>query len=134
MALKMSEFTGIDSSHVATLQKAGIEDTDDLMKVWSDKEKRPSLVSSTGIAEVDFLRFAAMARLGRVKGMGLNHLDALVNAGIDGPKKLFSYTPDSLVKRLGEVAAESKSTATLPSLEEVTVWYANSKSVGAATK
>ena len=134
MALKMSEFTGIDSSHVATLHTAGIDNTDDLMKVWSDKEKRAGLVSSTGIAEADFLRFAAMARLGRVKGMTLNHLDALVNAGIDGPKKLFSYTPESLMKHLSEVTAEKKSTAVVPTLDEVTKWYADVKPVGADAK
>jgi len=37
MSLKMSEFHGIDPTHVTTLRTAGIENTDDLMKVWSDK-------------------------------------------------------------------------------------------------
>jgi hypothetical protein len=134
MALKMDEFTGIDPSHVATLHTAGIDNTDDLMKLWSDKEKRAGLVASTGISEVDFLRFAAMARLGRVRGMALNHLDALINAGIDGPKKLFSYTPESLMKHLGEVTAEKKSTVAVPTLDEVTKWYADVKPVGADTK
>ena len=93
MSLKMSEFHGVDPAHVTTLRTAGIENTDDLMKIWSDKEKRAGIVTSTGISEENFMRFAAMARLGRVKGMDLRHLDVLVAAGIDGPKKLFSYTP-----------------------------------------
>jgi len=28
----------MDPAHVATLRTAGIENTDDLMKIWSDKE------------------------------------------------------------------------------------------------
>jgi hypothetical protein len=127
MSLKMSEFQGIDPKHVATLRGAGIENTDDLMKIWSDKEKRAGLVTSTGIAEDHFTKFAAMARLGRVKGMDLKHLEALVAAGIDGPKRLFRHTPETLFKHLGEIAAEKKLASPMPTLAEIGSWFANQK-------
>jgi len=127
MSLKMSEFHGIDQNHVTTLRVAGIENTDDLMKIWSDKEKRAGLIASTGISEENFMKFAAMARLGRIKGMALQHLEILVASGIDGPKRLFGHTPDSLMKHLNEVAAEKKLTGTLPTHEEITAWFANPK-------
>lgn len=127
MSLKMSEFPGIDPNHVATLHTAGIDDTDALMKIWSDKEKRAALEASTGLSEEIFMKFAAMARLGRVKGMDLKNLDVLVAAGIDGPKRLFGYTPETLVKHLGEVVAEKKLTGKVPTLEEITLWFANPK-------
>lgn len=127
MSLKMSEFHGIDPNHVATLRGAGIENTDDLMKIWSDKEKRAGLVASTGIAEDQFTKFAAMARLGRVKGMDLRHLNVLVAAGIDGPKRLFRHTPETLMKHLSEVAAERKLTGPVPTLAEIGPWFADQK-------
>ncbi|TMQ56850.1 MAG: DUF4332 domain-containing protein [Candidatus Eisenbacteria bacterium] len=127
MSLKMSEFHGIDPAHVTTLRTAGIENTDDLMKIWSDKEKRAGIVTSSGISEENFMRFAAMARLGRVRGMDLRHLDVLVAAGIDGPKRLFSYTPETLAKHLGEVVAERKLTGPLPTAEDIAGWFANPK-------
>jgi len=127
MSLKMNEFHGIDPKHVQTLKVAGIENTDELMKIWSDKEKRAGLVASTGISEEDFMRFAAMARLGRVKGMALQHLDILVAAGIDGPKRLFSHTPESLMKQLTEIVAEKKLTGPVPTLDDVKAWFANPK-------
>jgi hypothetical protein len=130
MTLKMSEFHGIDSKHVAALDGAGIRNTDDLMKIWSDKDKRAALVASTGVAETDFMRFAAMARLARVKGMALQHLDVLVAADIDGPKRLFTYTPDALAKHLAQVTADKKLTFTLPTLEEIGSWFASSKTNG----
>lgn len=127
MSLKMSEFHGIEPNHITTLRGAGIENTDDLMKIWSDKEKRAGLVSSTGIAEENFMKFAAMARLGRVKGMDLRHLDVLVAAGIDGPKGLFKHTPETLVKRLSEVAAEKKLSGPIPTLQDITLWFESPK-------
>jgi uncharacterized protein DUF4332 len=129
MSLKMSEFLGIDPSHLTALSAAGIDDTDQLMKIWSDKGERAGLVSRTGIPEESFMKFAAMARLGRVKGMSLQHLDTLVAAGIDGPKRLFSYTPESLVKHLGDMAAEKKLTGTMPTNEDITAWFANPRPV-----
>ena len=127
MVVKMSDFHGIDSNHVTTLRVAGIENTDDLMNIWSDKDKRASLVVSTGISEEDFTRFAAMARLGRVKGMSLQHLDVLVAAGIDGPKRLFRYTPETLAKHLGEMVAEKKLAGPIPTIQEITPWFENPK-------
>jgi len=127
MSLKMSEFHGIELNHLAALRAAGIENTDDLMKLWSDKEKRAGLVASTGIAEENFMKFAAMARLGRVKGMDLKHLAVLVAAGIDGPKRLFRYTPETLLKHLDEFAAVNKLPGPVPTLEDVRAWFANPK-------
>ncbi len=127
MSLRMNEFPAIDPAHVTTLGVAGIEDTDQLMKIWSDKEKRAGLVTKTGISEENFMRFAAMARLGRIKGMDLRHLDMLVSAGIDGPKRLFSYTPETLVKHLGEVAAEKKPAGPMPTAADIAAWFANPK-------
>jgi len=134
MALKMSEFHGIDPAHLEKLKAAGIEDTDQLMKLWSDKEKRGDLVSGTGIAEADYMRFAAMARLGRVKGMDMESVAVLVASGIDGPKRLFSYTPDTLVKYLSDAAAEKKLTDALPTLEQIKAWFANPKPEPVAAK
>jgi hypothetical protein len=130
MACKMSDFHGIDSDHLTRLQVAGIVDTDDLMKLWSDKDGRADMVASTGIAEGDFMRFAAMARLSRVKGMALEHLDALIAAGIDGPKRLFTYTPETLAKHLAETAGEKKPSRPVPTLEEITPWFAYQKTSG----
>ncbi|HSQ60933.1 MAG TPA: DUF4332 domain-containing protein [Acidobacteriota bacterium] len=127
MAAKMSELHGVDANHVTTLKVAGIENTDDLMKIWSDKEKRAGLVESTGIAEEQFMKFAGMARLSRVKAMGMQFLPILVAAGIDGPKRLFTYTPESLVNHLKETAADKKLADPVPTLEDVKSWYSDHK-------
>ena len=129
MTYKFGEFPGIDLNHVTRLREVGIENTDDMMRLWADEPKRASLVEKTGISLVQFAKLASMARLARVKNVGPKYVEALLAAGIDGPKSLFEYTPVSLVKRLDEVKAENKLTAHVPALPEIENWFVDVKPV-----
>jgi hypothetical protein len=131
MTYKMSEFQDIDPGHVVKLREAGIESTDDLMRLWADQPKRAELVEKSGIDLERFTNLASMARLARVKNVGPKYVGVLLAAGIDGPKSLFEHTPEALVKRLGEVAAEKKLTSPVPTLEEVAPWFNDPKPVAA---
>lgn len=130
MAYKFSEFPGIDQNHVTKLRDVAIENTDDMMRHWSDKPKRSSLVEKTGITMEQFEKLASMSRLARVKNVGPKYVEVLLAAGIDGPKSLFEYTPSSLVKRLAEVRAEKNLTGEAPALLEVTNWFMDGKPMG----
>ena len=127
MTYKFSEFPGMDHHHITKLRGVGIETTDDMMRIWGDELQRPSLVEKTGISLEQFAKVASMARLARVKNVGTKYVAALLAAGIDGPKSLFEYTPESLVKRLGEVKTEQKLTVDVPQLSDVAGWFANVK-------
>ena len=127
MTYKFSEFVGIDQDDVAKLRKAAIENTDDMMRMWGDELKRPSLVETTGITLNQFAKLVSMARLARIKNVGPKYVEVLLAAGIDGPKSLFEYTPESLVKRLDEVKAEKKLKAELPALPEIENWFTDVK-------
>jgi len=131
MTYKMSEFQDIDPGHAVKLREAGIESTDDMMRIWADQPKRAALVEKTGIDLDHFTNLASMARLARVKNVGPKFVGVLLAAGIDGPKSLFEHTPEALVKRLGEVAAEKKMTSPVPTLEEVGPWFNDPKPVAA---
>ena len=129
MTYKFSEFPGIDHNQVTKLREVGIESTDDMMRIWADEPKRSSLVEKTGINLEQFARLASMARLARVKNVGTKYVAALLAAGIDGPKSLFEYTPESLVKRLVEVKAEKKLTVDVPELRDIAGWFTDVKPV-----
>jgi hypothetical protein len=129
MTYKFSEFPGIDQSHVTKLREVGIESTDDMMRLWADEPKRGSLVEKTGITLEQLARYASMARLARVKNVGTKYVAVLLAAGIDGPKSLFEYTPESLVKRLAEVKAEKKLTVDAPGLPDISGWFTDVKPV-----
>ena len=129
MTYKMSEFQSIDPGHVVKLREAGIETTDDMMRLWADQPKRAALVESTGISMEQFTNIASMSRLARVKNVGPNYVAVLLAAGIDGPKSLFENTPEALVKRLITVTAEKNLTAPVPTLEQVRTWFSEPKPV-----
>jgi len=132
MKYKMSEFKAIDPGHVEKLREAGIEDTDEMMRVWADQPKRSELMQKTGMTIEQLTELAAMSRLARVKNVGPSYVAVLMAAGIDGPKSLFENTPEALVKRLNEVAKEKNLTSPVPTLEQVGPWYSDSKPVAAA--
>ena len=123
MSYRMNEFTMIDPAHVATMRDAGIENTDDMMRLWADTAKRPALMEKTGIDEAQFTGFVAMSRLARVKNVGPKYVDVLMAAGIDGPKSLFEFEPVALAKRLGEVKLEKGVTGPVPPLTEIETWF-----------
>jgi hypothetical protein len=123
----MNEFTGLNENDVTKLREAGIENTDDVKRLWADEAKRASLVEKTGMDMNRFTTIVSMARLARLKSVGPKFVDVLVAAGIDGPKSLFEFTPETLVKRLGEVVAEKKLTSPVPTLVEVQAWFADAK-------
>jgi len=132
MFYKMSEFMSIDPTNVTKLREAGIESTDDMMRLWADQPKRESLVEKTGISMEMFTRFASMSRLARVKNVGPKYVDVLLAAGIDGPKSLFEFAPEALAKRLGEVKVEKNLTSPVPPLTEISNWFTDVKTTGAA--
>lgn len=133
MNYKMSEFQGVDPGHIEKLRELGIENTDDMMRAWGDQPNRADLVKKTGIDLEMFTSLASMARLARVTTVGPKFVGVLLAAGIDGPKTMFEHTPEGLVKRLGEVAAEKGITSPVPTLEQVSAWYTERRPAVAVT-
>jgi len=127
MTYKMSEFTGIGQNHVTKLRESGIENSDDMLRLWADQPNRDSLATKTGIDVKQLAGFASMARLARVQNVGPKYVEVLMAAGIDGPKSLFEFTSESLLKRLGEVTAEKKLTVPMPTIAEIGTWFVDAK-------
>jgi hypothetical protein len=91
------------------------------------------MVEKSGIPMDRFTKLVSMARLGRLKFVEPKFVEVLVASGVDGPKSLFEFTPESLVKRLGEVVAEKKLTCAVPTLVEIQAWFVEAKPPVAAS-
>ncbi|HEX5031869.1 MAG TPA: DUF4332 domain-containing protein [Candidatus Eisenbacteria bacterium] len=124
---KMSDLKGIDETQVAQLLQGNVENTDEMMNLWNDQAGRLSITAKTGLTDEQIIRLASMARVARFKGVGPKYADLLVTAGVRGRKSLATYTPETLVQRLGEVKAGRSLAGPLPTLVEVGAWFAQLK-------
>lgn len=123
MNYKMSDLKGIEPTLVEQLAKGGIENTDEMMRDWNDMTKRQGLVTTTGLDQEQLGRLASMARVARLRGVGPKYAELLVTAGVRGRKSLATFTPESLVKHLGDVTAAKNLSYPVPTLVEVGAWF-----------
>jgi len=133
MTYKMSEFQGLNPAQIEKLREAGIENSDDMMRMWA-QPNRTALLAQTGMGIDHLTDLASMSRLARVTNVGPKYVGVLLAAGIDGPRSLFEHTPESLVKRLSEVATEKNLTSPVPTLEQVGPWFADQRFAAAAAE
>lgn len=127
MNYKMSDLKGIDENLVTQLRKGGIENTDEMMRAWNEPAKREVLTTASGLDEEQLTRLASLARVARLRGVGPKYAGLLVTAGVRGRKSLATFTPEALVKHLGDVAAAKSLVGPVPSLVEVGAWFTDLK-------
>lgn len=127
MNYKMSDLKGINADQVAQLAKGGVENTDEMMRDWNDMAKRQGLATTTGLDLEQLGRLASLARVARLRGVGPRYAELLVTAGVRGRKSLATFTPESLVKHLGDVTAAKSLAGRVPTLVEVGAWFEEMK-------
>lgn len=111
------------------LRSAGITSTDKLLAGAKSKKQRQSLAEATGIAEKQILKFANMADLFRLSGVGQEFAELLEAAGVDTVPELAQRKADNLTAKMEEVNKAKKLTHRNPSLKEVEKWIAEAKSL-----
>ncbi|HUG62992.1 MAG TPA: DUF4332 domain-containing protein [Methylomirabilota bacterium] len=122
---------GIGDSYAATLTSAGIRSTATLLDRAKDPKGRKTLASETGIEETRILKWANMADLMRIRGVGEEYSELLEAAGVDTVKELKMRRPDNLHAKMIEVNAARKLVRQPPSASAVTRWIEEAKSLPA---
>ena len=116
---KISDIEGIGPKYAAKLQKAGIRSVAGLLKSCVDKKSRKLVSKQTGIGEPVLLRWASMADLFRIKGVGSEYSELLEAAGVDTVKALRNRNSDNLHAKMVEINAKKKLVRQLPSASKV---------------
>lgn len=124
---KIEEIEGIGPAIGEKLKAAGVTSTDKLLENAKTKKQRKELADTTGISEAQILKFANMADLFRVKGIGQEYSELLEKSGVDTVAELAQRNAENLTAKMEEVNAEKNLTRRTPSLTEVTKWIAEAK-------
>ena len=127
---KIDSIEGIGTVRREQFIALGITDTDSLLSATKTPKQRAELAEKTGLGSEWILKFANMADLYRVPGIGSEYAHLLEVAGVDTVVELAQRVPENLYAKLSEVnAAESNTTRQPPSLNEVTAWVAAAKTL-----
>ena len=78
--------------------------------------------ATTGLSEGQLLKWANMADLMRISGIGPEYSELLEAAGVDTVKELRNRNAENLAARMAEVNATSKLTRAVPAEKVVSDW------------
>ena len=124
---KIEEIEGIGPVLGEKLRNAGATTTDKLLEETKTKTQRKDLAEKTGISEAEILRFANMADLFRIMGIGQEYSDLLEASGVDTVPELATRNAENLLAKMEEVNKAKELTRKVPSLKEVEKWIAEAK-------
>jgi predicted flap endonuclease-1-like 5' DNA nuclease len=129
MKYKIEEIEGIGPTYGATLKAAGIADTEALLARCAARKGRAELAKATGLDEARLLKWANMADLMRISGVGEEYSELLEAAGVDTVKELQHRKADNLAARMAEVNTAKKLTRVVPGASQVAKWIEQAKSL-----
>lgn len=126
---KLSDMEGIGPSYAKKLQTAGVRSVAGILKHCSTKSGRKKLAINTNISESTLLKWANMADLYRIKGIGSEYSELLEKAGVDTVKELKMRVPQNLHDKIVEINAKQKLVRQLPSVAKVEGFIKHAKSL-----
>jgi len=126
MKIKIIEIEGIGKEYAKDLNKAGIEEVEDLVKLsWDDLE---GLAEKTKISLKLLDKWAEHADLISLLGIGPEYAEALNKIGIDSVKELSHRNPENTLKKIEELDKEQPDVIRkLPVLDQLKDWIKEAK-------
>jgi predicted flap endonuclease-1-like 5' DNA nuclease len=122
MGYKIEEIEGIGPAYAEKLAAADINTTDELLKLCCDAKGRKATAEKTGLSEGQLLKWANMADLMRISGIGSEYSELLEAAGVDTVKGLRNRNAENLAAKMAEVNATKNLTRALPAGKTVSKW------------
>ncbi len=116
---KIQEIEGIGPAFGEKLAAAGIGDTETLLERCCTRQGREEVAEVTGIGESSILKWANMADLFRISGVGPEFAELLEGSGVDTVKELRNRNAENLATRMAEVNEAQKLTRRVPNAQAV---------------
>jgi predicted flap endonuclease-1-like 5' DNA nuclease len=129
MRYKIEKIEGIGPSYSKLLSAAGITDTAKLLERCGSRPGRDEVANVTGLNTGQLLKWANMADLMRISGVGEEFSELLEAAGVDTVKELRNRNAENLASKIKLVNAERKLTRTVPAASRVAKWVEQAKTL-----
>lgn len=129
MAYKITEIEGIGPKYGEKLVAVGVKTTAALLKRAASPKDRKALAEKSGLETKQILKWANMADLMRIKGVGEEYSELLEAAGVDTVKELRNRRADNLHAKMLEANAEKKLVRQTPGLSAVEKWVEEAKTL-----
>lgn len=123
----IAKIEGIGPTYAEKLKAVGITNTKKYLEMAKDPAGRKSLEEQTEIDHKRILKWANMADLMRIKGVGEEFSELLEVAGVDTVKELRNRNAANLTKAMKEANDEKKLVRQVPALSNVEKWVAQAK-------
>lgn len=131
MSYSISEIEGIGPVYAEKLGAVGIKTTEAYLERAKDPKGRKALADETGIEAGRILKWANMADLMRISGVGEEYSELLEAAGVDTVKELKHRNAENLAAKMSEVNVEKKLVRQVPGAAQVTKWVEQAKELPA---
>lgn len=131
MSYKIASIEGIGETYAEKLSKVGISTTSDLLQRCGDRAGRTKVEWETGISGSILLKWANMADLMRVSGVGPQFAELLVATGVDTVKELRQRNGENLAEQLKDLNEQKRLSRTVPAMSIVEGWIDQAKSLDA---
>jgi predicted flap endonuclease-1-like 5' DNA nuclease len=129
MGYKIADIEGIGRGYGFKLSEAGITSTSALLKDCGSPGGRRQVAASCGLDEKQLLKWANMADLMRIRGIGKQFSELLEAAGVDTVKEPRTRRADHPASKMKEANAKKKLTRAVPSERQVAGWIDQAKSM-----
>ena len=122
MGYKINEIEGIGPVYKEKLAVANITTTDQILERCASKKGREEVAAETELTTKQLLKWADMADLMRISGVGRQFGELLKAAGVDTVKELRTRVAENLAAKIAEVNAEKKLAKAVPAASVVQGW------------
>lgn len=122
MSYPIQDIEGIGPAYAEKLGGAGIKTTADFLKHCGNAKGRKAASENCGIPEAMLLKWANLADLMRISGIGPQYSELLEAAGVDTVKELRHRRADNLTAKIREINDRKRLARSVPAVANVQAW------------
>jgi predicted flap endonuclease-1-like 5' DNA nuclease len=129
MTYPITDIEGIGPAVADRLKSLRIRTTARLLEAAKSPRGRKVLAEKTGVDSARILRWANMADMMRIKGVGEEYSELLEAAGVDTVRELKHRNPKNLVQAMAAAKNRRRLVRLLPSESSIKKWIAQANSL-----